>query len=339
MNILSKKYDIQTMNYEHKSLCLYYSESYDLHQGFHTTRESMARVNTLVSQYPCTAITSAMTASLVLDEYWQRVIAKVHARYEAIPTNACTQCTFLNPLDQPTCDMCESTVGRTKLMSPIDGDTTFACPTSTTCLTDLLKSVVWMIDSQRQYRHDAFLMSRPPGHHADNATPQGFCLVNTVVFAAEMALRHVDRVCILDWDVHHGNGTQTLVANRHDMMLIDLHRENFYPYTGTEHDIPNVVNLGLPAGSGEDEYQPAFQTAMEKMKAFQPGWILVSCGFDAHERDPLGGMKLRTETYAGWTDALRSLGVPISYVLEGGYDPDVICECVVAMKGAYPDMP
>jgi acetoin utilization deacetylase AcuC-like enzyme len=183
---------------------------------------------------------------------------------------------------------------------------------------------------------------RPPGHHAERAAGMGFCLINQIAVAAE-ALRFgmgVERIAIVDWDVHHGNGTQHHFEASRDTLFVSLHRYPFYPGTGTlaergaEAGLGSTVNLPMPAGAGDAEYLHAFaDVVVPVLREFRPEMLLVSAGFDAHVRDPLGGMRVTTGAFA--TMAAQLLEVArdtcegrIALLLEGGYDPEALSECV-----------
>jgi len=177
------------------------------------------------------------------------------------------------------------------------------------------------------------LALRPPGHHATRTRAMGFCLVNNVAVAAAAALdAGLSRVAIVDWDVHHGNGTQAIFEADPRVLMVSLHQWPLYPGSGRSEEIGVgegkgfTVNLPLPAGSGGREYRAAMSQVVLPILAQQrPELILVSAGFDAHVDDPLGGMALRDQDFGALTSLLwdhgRALGCKrLGLVLEGGYD-------------------
>ena len=201
----------------------------------------------------------------------------------------------------------------------------------------------------------AFAALRPPGHHAEHAAPMGFCLFNNVAVAAQ-ALRaeaRVERIAIVDWDVHHGNGTQHLFEAERDVLFLSLHQFPFYPGTGALDEcgsgagLGSTVNFPLPAGCGDALYGHLFdELVVPMLLAFRPEVVLVSAGFDAHARDPLGGMRVSSAGFAGFAARLCAVadevaGGRIVLALEGGYDLDALGQSVAAVVDvlASPELP
>ena len=189
----------------------------------------------------------------------------------------------------------------------------------------------------------AFAIARPPGHHAGRATGMGFCLLNHAAVAAGHARsRGVQRVAILDWDVHHGNGTQDIFYEDEQVLYLSVHQSPFYPGTGGADEVGEgrgrgfTVNVPLPARSGEEAYAAAFAGVfLPVLREFGPGVILVSAGYDAHAADPLGGMALEAASFGRFAANLASLArevdaAPLAFVLEGGYNLRALTEGVAA---------
>jgi acetoin utilization deacetylase AcuC-like enzyme len=180
---------------------------------------------------------------------------------------------------------------------------------------------------------NAFVWARPPGHHAEQAQAMGFCLFNNVAVAAEAARRlGAERVMILDWDVHHGNGTQHFFESRRDVLFLSSHQYPFYPGTGGPDEIGRgegrgfTVNCGLPPGQTDADYGAVFEDLfLPVAEAFKPQLVIVSAGFDPHERDPLAEMQVTERGFAAMCTGLRKLAEAhcdgrLVLVLEGGYD-------------------
>jgi acetoin utilization deacetylase AcuC-like enzyme len=194
----------------------------------------------------------------------------------------------------------------------------------------------------RNEHNKAFVIARPPGHHAERDAAMGFCFFNTIACVAER-LREIEglgRVFILDWDVHHGNGTQSIFEERDDVFYASLHRFPFYPGTGAETEIGRgrgrgcTKNIPLDRGAGDKEYLLAFESVvMPLIDDFRPDAILVSAGFDAHVTDPIGGMHVSAAAFGEMTRlvvdaAERHCGGRLLSLLEGGYHPEGLASCI-----------
>jgi acetoin utilization deacetylase AcuC-like enzyme len=188
---------------------------------------------------------------------------------------------------------------------------------------------------------NAFCAVRPPGHHAEPGHAMGFCIFNSVaVGAAHAQARHgVARVAIIDFDVHHGNGTQTMTAGRSSWFYGSSHQFPFYPGTGAARECGphrNIVNAPLYSGAGSDEFREAYKdTILPALEAFAPNLLMISAGFDGHHRDPLAGIELYEEDFVWATEALaavakRHAGGRIVSLLEGGYDLDALASSAAA---------
>ncbi|CAA9473806.1 MAG: Deacetylases, including yeast histone deacetylase and acetoin utilization protein [uncultured Rubrobacteraceae bacterium] len=190
----------------------------------------------------------------------------------------------------------------------------------------------------------SFALVRPPGHHAGGGYGMGFCLLNhAAVAAAHARSSGAGRVAILDWDVHHGNGTQDIFYDRADVLYLSVHRSPFYPGTGRLGETGQgagrgfTVNVPLPARSGVDRYAAAFSgVLLPVLREFEPEVVIVSAGYDAHLSDPLGGMALDENFFGEAAAAVAAVTretpgcAPPALVLEGGYDLNALSGCVEA---------
>jgi acetoin utilization deacetylase AcuC-like enzyme len=201
-----------------------------------------------------------------------------------------------------------------------------------------------LLDGQAE---SGFSAHRPPGHHASEARGMGFCLFNNVAVAARYAIdgRGLERVMILDWDVHHGNGTNDIFHASDEVLFVSIHQSPLYPGTGAARDVGSgagrgfTVNLPVPPGSGDDVFRSLVdRVAVPLAGAFQPQLILVSAGYDAHREDPLAECLVTEDGYSGMTRSVRQaaegIGVPVGVVLEGGYALAPLARSVAATMEA-----
>lgn len=205
----------------------------------------------------------------------------------------------------------------------------------------LLAINAWLdgVDRVLQTGSPTFVIARPPGHHALAKRGMGFCLFANAAIAAHYALTQsgIDRVGILDWDVHHGNGTQALVETNPQIAFCSLHESPQYPGTGNsdergQHN--NVLNFPMQAGSTLADYQPIFeQQIVPFFQAFQPDLLIVSAGYDANQADPLANLSLKPSDYGIFTRYCQQICDRLLFGLEGGYDYSALSQSVVATIG------
>jgi acetoin utilization deacetylase AcuC-like enzyme len=232
-------------------------------------------------------------------------------------------------------DTIAATAGRAVML---DSDT-FTSPESVEIAALAAGAIVQAAAHALDHREPAFALVRPPGHHAEAGTAMGFCLYNNVAVAAASArARGLDRVAIVDIDVHHGNGTQWMFYDDPSVLYVSSHQFPFYPGTGAADEVGTgkgmgfTVNVPLEAGATDADYHVAYTAiVLPVVDHFAPQLTLVSAGFDAHERDPLASMRITTEGYAGLVSAVSAVAQKhgaLALVTEGGYDLDALDACL-----------
>ena len=217
-----------------------------------------------------------------------------------------------------------------KDFSYLDGDTIIS-PGSKEATFDAAGSIVTAIDGiQNKEFKNAFCSVRPPGHHCNQNKAAGFCILNNIAIGAKYLLNKYkySKVAIIDFDVHHGNGTQDIFYENENVLFISTHQYPYYPGTGSQNEkgkFNNIFNIPLPAGTNSEEYLNAFEFALKRLKEFKPEFVLISAGFDAHVLDPLAQFKLETEDFYIITKRIlesskKYCNGKVVSILEGGYD-------------------
>jgi acetoin utilization deacetylase AcuC-like enzyme len=223
----------------------------------------------------------------------------------------------------------------------LDGDTVVS-PGSGEAMLRAAGAAIRAVDAVAKGEADnAFCAVRPPGHHAESKRPMGFCLVNNAAVGAlhARAAHGHQRIAVIDFDVHHGNGTQEMFWGDADAFYASTHQYPFYPGTGARREKGahnNIVNVPLAAGSGSDVFRAGFtEEILPALTAFRPDFIVISAGFDAHRDDPLGQLRLGETDFAWATAAIMDVaknvcGKRVVSVLEGGYNLGALADCVTA---------
>ena len=223
-----------------------------------------------------------------------------------------------------------------KGLSFLDGDTIIS-PGSKDATSDAVGSIITAIDGvQNKDFKNAFCAVRPPGHHAEKNKAMGFCIYNNVAVGANYLINKykLKKIAIIDFDVHHGNGTQDIFYDNEKVLYISTHQYPYYPGSGTNDEKGkhnNILNIPLPAGTTSEEYLNAYEFVLNKIKEFKPEFILLSAGFDAHKDDPLAQLQLESKDFYNITK--RTLELSKQYcngkvvsILEGGYDLQALQE-------------
>ena len=212
----------------------------------------------------------------------------------------------------------------------LDGDTVVS-PGSKEATKDAVGSIISAIDGvqQKEFKN-AFCAVRPPGHHAEKDKAMGFCIYNNVAVGANYLIEKYkySKVAIIDFDVHHGNGTQNIFYDNEKVLYISTHQYPYYPGSGSEKEtgkFNNVLNIPLEAGTTAEKYLNAYELVLKKLKEFKPEFLLFSAGFDAHIDDPLAQLRLSSEDFYQLTKRTLEISKSICNgnvvsILEGGYD-------------------
>ncbi|MBO41430.1 MAG: histone deacetylase [Pelagibacteraceae bacterium] len=218
----------------------------------------------------------------------------------------------------------------------LDADTIIS-PGSKDAAYDAVGSIISAIDGvENKEFKNAFCAVRPPGHHSEKEKSMGFCIYNNVAVGANYLIKKYtyNKIAIIDFDVHHGNGTQDIFYNNEKVLYISTHQYPYYPGSGSDKEKGihnNIFNIPLPAGTTSQEYLNAYESVLKKMKDFRPEFILFSAGFDAHKDDPLAQLQLISEDFYEITKrtleyAKINCNSKVVSILEGGYDLNALAE-------------
>tara|TARA_B100000287_G_C20642912_1_gene784164 strand:- start:560 stop:1480 length:921 start_codon:yes stop_codon:yes gene_type:complete len=223
-----------------------------------------------------------------------------------------------------------------KGLSYLDGDTVIS-PGSKDATIDAVGSIISAIDGiQNKEIKNAFCAVRPPGHHSSQNKAAGFCIFNNCSVGANYLIEKYKykKVAIVDFDVHHGNGTQDIFYNNEKVLFISTHQYPFYPGSGSDKEkgkFNNIQNIPLPAGTNSEEYLNALEFGLKKLKTFKPEFILISAGFDSHKDDPLAQFELNSKDFYEITKRILKIsnqfcGGKVVSILEGGYNLNALAE-------------
>ena len=218
----------------------------------------------------------------------------------------------------------------------LDGDT-IVSPGSRQASSDAVASIITAIDSvQSKEFKNVFCPVRPPGHHAEKDKAMGFCIYNNVAVGAHYLIEKykLNRIAIIDFDVHHGNGTQNIFYDNEKVLYLSTHQYPFYPGTGASHEkgkYNNIFNIPLPSGTNSNEYFDAYNHLLKKIGEFKPEFVLFSAGFDAHINDPLANFNLKSKDFYEITRRTletvnKFCNGKVVSILEGGYDLEALAE-------------
>ena len=218
----------------------------------------------------------------------------------------------------------------------LDGDTIIS-PGSKKATYDAVGSIIKAVDGVESKKFkNAFCAVRPPGHHSEKNKAMGFCIFNNAAIGAQYLIEkyNYNRIAIIDFDVHHGNGTQDIFYNNKKVLYISTHQYPFYPGTGSENEkgkFNNIFNIPLPAGTSSENYFEAYNHVLKKIDQFRPEFLIFSAGFDAHQDDPLAQFKLKSGDFYEITrrtllTANKYINKKVVSILEGGYDLNALAE-------------
>lgn len=340
-----------------KKLVIFYNSKYDKHIGVSGSFEGADRIKYVIDNISSKIElkTEEFFSDKELDKFinYSTIIKNIKTKYDKLEFLNCINCSFKNDIKSDKCVMCYSSNNlklMIKIVSDIDGDGTSMCKDSIKSVESSIKTICSGLDFQAKTNNNVFLLIRPPGHHSTiinksnngcSFTNDGFCIINNISIGIDYLKNkyNIKKIAIVDWDVHHGHGTQQIYYERSDILFIDIHRYDgkFYPGTGNINEIGSgegknyTINIPLDKNSDEKIYLKAFdEICIPSIQKFNPDWIFISCGFDAHKDDPIGGMKLESSSYRKFYDKIYQLNLKtnITLFLEGGYNKNSILESI-----------